>query len=156
MNPIDSFRVLTHYFPIFAHSMWISISLGLIKSAPHISDQTKFLILPQSGIFKARWIRCVVTIIAYMWCTKRLINGLDRVWLWVQFLLTSPSRVEMGRQGARPTGGRRSRKDTQPLDWRGAVCLFLSTQVSNYSDRSGIIRSITNNTHSQQREYTSY
>ena len=55
--------------------------------------------------------------IAYMWCTKRLINGLDRIGLRVQIsLLSSPSRVEVGRQGASPTGGRGSRKDTQPLD----------------------------------------
>ena len=58
--------------------------------------------------------------IAYMWCTKRLINGLDRIGLRVQIsLLSSPSRVEVGRQGASPTGGRGSRKDTQPLDVYG-------------------------------------
>ena len=58
--------------------------------------------------------------IAYMWCTKRLINGLNRIGLRVQIsLLSSPSRVEVGRQGASPTGGRGSRKDTQPLDVYG-------------------------------------
>lgn len=48
-----------------------------------------------------------------MWCTKRLIDGLNGVGLRVQFLLSPPSRVEVGWQGASAT--RRSRKDTQPL-----------------------------------------